>query len=310
MGAVYRLYDNHSAILFDGVNIEFEGRRVISSATFCVPSGSVVAVLGEGGSGKSSLLRLINGELSASAGTIELYGYDIEHPDRHRLVAAGWLSPKHAEHCTVGEALASAARMWPDARNTHEVMHSLALEGLEDRLWNTLSAGESKRASIALALSANPHILLLDDPFVGLDERSRGAVATAIRHFAACGGTVLFSTCNPSEASSLAASVLHVHGGSAELLRPEELMASEAFVATIRFTASHHHKAELLQHLSYMQSIRVDGCRVEITTDQPEEMLRWILLLDAGAANVELGRTLAYTARNSQPVVSVAEHAG
>lgn len=150
----------------------------LESVTFDVPLGSVVAVVGPSGAGKTTVLRCLSGLLKPSGGSVEFEGAPISGiPEGvaavfqdYRSSLLPWLSARG----NVMLPLRSSGVKRPEARRRAE--HALASVGLEGREhshpWE-LSGGMQQRVALARALACEPRLLLMDEPFASLDAQTR-----------------------------------------------------------------------------------------------------------------------------------------
>lgn len=178
-----------------GVTAGYGGPPALEGVDFAVEAGQRIGVLGPNGGGKSTLMRVITGELTPSAGSVRLDGRAAALPqtDRSRLdypVSAldvalmgaigrlpWWRRPGRAERARAREALATV--------------------GLADRAGDTfgeLSGGQRQRVLIARALVQDARVMLLDEPFAGLDAPSSERLMRLLDDLAASGRAVLIST--------------------------------------------------------------------------------------------------------------------
>lgn len=162
------------------ISIGLRNRVLITSCSFTVAAGEVVTVMGESGSGKSSLLSYVGGDLGvafAATGDVRLDGQSVlrQAPEQRgiaRLFQDDLLFP----HMTVGENLLFAVPKLPRGERLEMVRTALQraeLDGYEDRAPHTLSGGQRQRVSLMRALLAKPKAILLDEPFSKLDKTLR-----------------------------------------------------------------------------------------------------------------------------------------
>ena len=183
--------DPHPAALaFDDVSVARGGRVLWSDATFRVPSGGVVAVIGANGAGKSTLLQLILGLIPPASGRVRIFG---ERPgaDNHSI---GYLPQNyalrsdHAIRAADAVLLGLTGYRWAFGRSTaaqrrrvEEALESMrATEFAEQRL-SQLSGGQRQRVAIAEALVARPRLLMLDEPLASLDLRSQREIVELLQ---------------------------------------------------------------------------------------------------------------------------------
>ena len=174
----------NQAVLFelDGVTMSRDHREVLRDLTASLPEGAS-CVAGPSGSGKSSLLRLLNRLADPESGTVAYRGRDVREPDVLELRREVCLVPQLPAliEGTVADNIGYAARLWDlDA----DVPRLLDLAGLDAsyavRDASRLSVGEQQRAMLARALALEPDVLLLDEPTSALDDEARGAVEATL----------------------------------------------------------------------------------------------------------------------------------
>lgn len=171
-----------------------------------IATGSIVALLGINGAGKTSTLEVIEGIAPATAGEVQVLGLDpIKDRERVRRRSGVLLqSSGFSGDLTVRETL----RMWASTvTNPRSVDDSLARLDLAERAETrvrSLSGGEQRRLDLACTLMGEPEVVILDEPTTGLDPESRRQVWRLIRDLQAGGATVLFSTHYLEEAEALA----------------------------------------------------------------------------------------------------------
>ncbi|MCP3984901.1 MAG: ABC transporter ATP-binding protein [bacterium] len=207
-----------------------------------VPCGSTLAVLGPNGAGKSTLLRLIAGLARPSAGTIHFGATGHEGPADDRMARrrriglighATFLYPA----LTARENLILAGRLWsvddPEARAT-ELLEEQDLRAAADRTVGGFSRGMAQRVAIARALVHDPAILLLDEPFTGLDPTAADRLTEQLAAARDGGRTAMLVTHDLSRAAALASRTLILHHGVARSLAPDALSCRESLDAAYR----------------------------------------------------------------------------
>jgi zinc transport system ATP-binding protein len=184
-----------------GIRAELGSRPVLRGIDLTVHRGEVVALLGANGSGKSTAVRSVIGQVPVSAGAIELFGTDRRRfRDWHRVgyvpqrtTAAGGVP------ATVGEVVSSGrlsrTRFGVFRKADHEaVRRALDLVGMADRVKDSVSAlsgGQHQRVLIARALAPEPELLIMDEPMAGVDLASQEVLAHTLREQVSQGSTVL-----------------------------------------------------------------------------------------------------------------------
>jgi ABC-type Mn2+/Zn2+ transport system ATPase subunit len=183
---------------------------VVREAAFAIPRGCRTALVGPNGAGKSTLLRAIAGLIPVAAGELRVHGKAAARgrPDVALLFQRPVLTPGFP--CTV-RRLAEMGRIerdrWgfrlseEDRARASAAVAAVGLEALGDRLLHELSGGQLQRALIARALAQGATLLLLDEPYAGLDQESRRTLDALLFGPALAGTTVVVSTHDPEDSS-------------------------------------------------------------------------------------------------------------
>ena len=235
---------------------DYDGVASVEEANLRVETGELVCLVGPSGCGKSTLLRIIAGLERPTAGEIEVAGELIEGPRVHtppesRGVGLVFQDFALFPHLTVGENVAfGLTDLSPKDREarTHEVIEAVGLTSFLSRMPHSLSGGEQQRVAVARALAPRPKILLLDEPFSGLDATSRSRMREETRELLRATGTAaLLVTHDGEEAMQLGDRIILMRAG--ELMQsgtPEELYLHprDVFSATI-FGHGNHFTAEV-----------------------------------------------------------------
>ena len=188
----------------------------VNDVSFSVGPG-VTGLLGPNGAGKSTLLHMLAGLLRPSAGKVLVGGQTTwRNPSVYRSI--GLVPEREAVHDyltgTAFVELAARLHRLPDAEEAAKrAIATVDLEAAAGRAVGTYSKGMRQRVKIAGALVHEPRVLLLDEPFNGMDPRQRLHMMELLRAMAAAGRTILFSSHILEEVERLADQVLVVHAG-------------------------------------------------------------------------------------------------
>lgn len=243
---------------FRGVSYRIGERWILRDIDLSVGEGETLVLLGRSGSGKTSLLRLVNGLIHPAGGEIRFEGKPVTAWDLIRLrrrigyvIQDGGLFPHFTIAANVG--LVPKLEGWEAAAIGTRVDALLEQMGLEPaefraRYPRELSGGQRQRVGVARALAANPPLLLLDEPFAALDPMTRMDLQRLFLGLRReLNKTALFVTHDVREALKLASRIALLKDGSLEVVAPpEEFRTSanpeaKAFLAGLEWEGPPHH---------------------------------------------------------------------
>lgn len=228
-----------------GLTKTFPGAEVptLRALDLTVEPGSLTAILGPSGTGKTTVLRLIAGLMAPDAGDIRLGGRSLlPLPPERRGVVMVFQNPLLFPHLTVAQNVGFGLRMRglsPDAirQRTEAMLHRVRLDGLGSRRPSQISGGQAQRVALARALVLEPQLLLLDEPLSSLDASLRDEMRGLIRDLQQdLGVTTLIVTHDQTEAVVLADSVaVLLDGRVAQHAPPQDMYRRPATAAVARF---------------------------------------------------------------------------
>ncbi|MEA2310978.1 MAG: sulfate/thiosulfate transport system ATP-binding protein [Solirubrobacteraceae bacterium] len=196
---------------------------VLDDVSVDVPNGSLTALLGPSGGGKSTLLRVIAGLEEPDAGTVVIGEEEVtEHPPQRREVGFVFQHYAAFKHMTVADnvAFGLTVRKRPKAQKAQRVKELLELVGLGHlgaRYPSQLSGGQRQRMALARALAVEPRVLLLDEPFGALDARVREELRAWLRRLHdEVNVTTIFVTHDQEEALEIAEQIVVINEGRVE----------------------------------------------------------------------------------------------
>ena len=218
----------------EGVRHRFGAVPALDDVTFTLPAGHTLALFGPNGAGKTTLLKVLAGLIRPRAGRAGVEG---------GRGAIGWIGHQSLLYgqLTVRENL----RFWGSLYGVRAPILDARISGLAarldlrehlDRRVSTLSRGQTQRAAIARALMHDPSVLLLDEPFTGLDRVAAGELANLVREFAGRGegrATILV-THNVEEGTDLATDIGILKAGRLVELAPRNARNPEQVGARYR----------------------------------------------------------------------------
>jgi sulfate transport system ATP-binding protein len=230
------------SIYVEGVAKRFGSYTALEDVSLEVPAGSLTALLGPSGGGKSTLLRVIAGLEEPDAGRVVISGEDATaKPARKRGVGFVFQHYAAFKHMTVRNnvAFGLSVRKRPKEevrKRVDELLELVHLEGFADRYPAQLSGGQRQRMALARALAVEPKVLLLDEPFGALDATVRKELRAWLRRLHdEVSVTTVFVTHDQEEAMEVAEQIVVLNkGGIEQVGAPRELYERPAneFVMT------------------------------------------------------------------------------
>jgi len=225
------------AIEARGLEKRFGPLRALGALDLSVPGGSALAVVGPNGAGKSTLLRLLAGLARPTAGTLQVG--PPQRDRRRRRAGVGYLG--HASllypALTARENLTFAGRLYglpaPEARAA-ELLARHGLEAFADRRAGEFSRGMAQRVAIARALVHEPALVLLDEPFTGLDPDAADALAGRLAELRQAARTLVLVTHELARAADFADRVVVLRRGRLEVDVARGDGDTAGFAATLR----------------------------------------------------------------------------
>ena len=192
-----------------GLRKRYKSREVVHDFALDLDAGEVVGLLGPNGAGKTTCFYMIVGLVPADAGRIMLDGEDITAMPMHQRArrGVGYL-PQEASvfrSLSVSDNLMAVLELREDLdgagrrRELASLLEELQVNHVAGQLGASLSGGERRRVEIARALAAKPRLMLLDEPFAGVDPISVGEIQRIVRHLRARGIGVLITDHNVRE---------------------------------------------------------------------------------------------------------------
>ncbi len=201
------------------LTLSFEGRAVLQDLSFEIREGDYICVIGENGSGKSSLMNAILGLVKPTAGKIKFH-----HLSRNQIGVLPQLAPIEADFpATVSEVvlagcLARANKGIFLAKDSKQIafsaMEKLGITSLADRSYRELSGGQRQRVMIARALCAAEKMLILDEPVTGLDRTATADVYSLVENLNRGGMTIVTVTHDIRAALKYATKILRINKDS------------------------------------------------------------------------------------------------
>lgn len=232
------------AIAIDSLQVDRGKLTVLRDISLTVPRGSITGLLGPSGCGKTTLMRAVVGTQIIASGEVSVFGEQAGTAKLRKRVGYVTQAPSIYNDLTVHDNVAYFAALY--GKSNDDVAAAIESVGLTDRAGHTgdqLSGGQRTRVSLACALVADPDLIVLDEPTVGLDPVLRADLWERFKSLAARGRTLLVSSHVIDEAEHCDRLLLMREGRLLAELTPTELREQtgeesleEAFLSLIRAT--------------------------------------------------------------------------
>lgn len=208
-----------TAISVSGLQRSYKDLHVLRGVDFDVARGSIFALLGSNGAGKTTVVKILSTLLAAHAGTASVNGFDVasQAPQVRQSISLTGQFAAVDEVLTGRENLVLVARLrhlGDPGAIADDLLQRFGLDDAALRPVSTYSGGMRRRLDIAMSLIGDPPVIFLDEPTTGLDPQGRLDVWQAVRDLAAGGTTVLLTTQYLDEAEQLADRIAILHGGT------------------------------------------------------------------------------------------------
>ncbi len=241
-------HDHHHDIVVENLTVKYRGLTALEDISFNTSCGNRLALIGPNGAGKSTLLKAIAGLVKKSSGNIQWRGTAVRKwssefaylPQREEV---DWNFP-----ITV-RGLVEMGRypqlgMWnkfsnKDREAVDNALESLALTDLQNRQIKQLSGGQQQRAFIARAIAQEAHVLLLDEPFTGLDRTTAQTLSDLMHKLAGEGRLIIASHHDMHSAKELFNQVLLINRENIAFGDSQELITDKLLETTFNSSISH-----------------------------------------------------------------------
>ena len=216
---------NNEEIILEGINLHQEDRLIFENINLSIKHGDFVYLVGETGSGKSSLVKSLYGEIKVSAGNIYVTGYNLNKigrddiPQLRRKLGIVFQDFKLLSDRSIEKNLEFVLKAtdWKNKKEIKErisqVLEKVKLSEVENKFPHELSGGEQQRIAIARALLNNPELILADEPTGNLDPGTSAEIMEVLKKINSNGTTILIATHDYEIISKFPAKTLRIEGG-------------------------------------------------------------------------------------------------
>jgi ABC-2 type transport system ATP-binding protein len=276
-------------------------RRVqaVAGVNLSIARGEIVAILGPNGAGKTTTLDMLLGLTDPSSGTVTVLGGHPATAARSGAISAVLQTGGLLGDLTVGETVQLIASLHgrQALARVDDVMARADIARLHKRKVSKCSGGEQQRVKFAIAMVADPDIIVLDEPTAGMDVTARRNFWDVMRSDADAGRTILFATHYLEEAEQFARRTVVMHRGTVVADGPTARLRASLGVRTISATLTDAAPTNILDILNAVEGVvevRIDADRVGLKASDSDAVAR--VLLDVGARDLEIAAPTLETA--------------
>jgi ABC-2 type transport system ATP-binding protein len=261
--------------------------RAVRAVDMTIAPGETVALLGPNGAGKTTTIDMVLGLTRPDSGHVSLFGMSPADAVAAGLVGGMLQTGALLEYLTVRELVSMVASLYPHPLPVDEVLELTGASVFADRRTNRLSGGQIQRVRFAIALVADPDLLVLDEPTAAIDVEGRREFWTAMRDVAARGKTVVFATHYLEEADSFADRIIVMARGVIVADGSATEIASRGGLRTIRATLPGADRVAL-SALPGVRAVEHHGDTVLLSSDDSDVALRQFLIRNPAARDIEV----------------------
>ena len=276
-----------SGIVLEGLTRHYGTVKAVDGIDLVIPAGETVAMLGPNGAGKSTTIDMILGMRKPDAGRVTVFDRAPVDAVKQGLISGMLQTGALIRETNVGELIAVMASLYPNPMPLDEVMRITDTASIAERKTSNLSGGQAQRVRFALAIVANPELLVLDEPTVALDVEGRHEFWAVMRTFAARGKTVLFATHYLEEADQFADRIVLMAAGKVVADGTPGEIKARVGRRTIRATLPGADKVRLAG-LDGVTHVEVMGQAVVLSCEDSDTALRAFLAAEPEAADIEV----------------------
>jgi len=276
-----------AAIVLSHLSKSYGPVRAVRSIDLSIAPGETVALLGPNGAGKSTTIDMVLGLTKPDSGRISLFGMSPARAVAAGVVGGMLQTGSLIDHLTVRELVTMVASLYPRPLGVDEALQQTGASGFANRPTNRLSGGQTQRVRFAIALVANPDLLLLDEPTAALDVEGRREFWASTRSVAAQGKTVIFATHYLEEADAYADRIVLMARGRIVADGPATEIKARVGGRTIRATLPDAGLAQLTALPGVITADR-HGDAVILTCTDSDAALRGLLGRFPEARDIEV----------------------
>ncbi len=261
--------------------------RAVRGINVTINRGETLALLGPNGAGKSTTLDMVLGLTRPDAGTVSLFGTSPRDAVKAGFVGGMLQTGQPIGYLSVRELITMMASLYPQPLAVDDALRLSGIEEIADRVTTKLSGGQTQRLRMAIALVADPELLVLDEPTAALDVEGRRDFWVAMRAVAARGKTIVFATHYLEEADAYADRIILMARGRVVADGPPTEIKARVGGRTIRATLRNATVADL-GALEGVTNVEQHGETFIVTCPNSDTVLRALLARYADARDIEV----------------------
>jgi ABC-2 type transport system ATP-binding protein len=261
--------------------------RAVRSIDVSIAPGETVAVLGPNGAGKTTTIDMILGLTRPDGGTVSVFGMPPADAVKAGAVGGMLQTGSLIEYLSVREVITMVAALYPHPLAVDEALRLTGTVDFADQKTTKLSGGQTQRVRFAIALVADPDLLMLDEPTAAIDVEGRREFWAAMRAIAARGKTVVFATHYLEEADAYADRIIVMARGRIVADGSATEIKAKVGNRTIRATLPGADRNALLS-LPGVTNVESHGDSVLLACGDSDAALREFLVRNPGAHDVEV----------------------
>lgn len=246
------------------ISKKYYRKEVLKNITFSIPKGKKVAIFGENGSGKTTTLNIIATIISSTKGDAKILGYDLKKEAQKIKKGIGFL-PQDAE-LLQNEKLKDILLFFSKLKGIskeelEKIINQFSLKEIENQKISSLSHGMQKMVGLSQAFMGSPKLVILDEPFSGMDYFGRNQLKEIIKTFK---GTVIFSTHQTTDALEVSDYYIHLNKGELISINP---ISKAPFLITLNFKNLKGIKTKLavLKPINYQENKTTQNKNINFT---------------------------------------------
>ena len=270
----------------EGAHKNFGKIAALDGLDLEIRRGELLALVGPNGAGKSTAISLLLGLQRPDRGSAVLFGEEPQSIDARRRIGVMMQEISLSPVMRPREFITQTASYYPSPYETPAVIKRLGIEKIADRPYGKLSGGQKRQAQFGMAICGRPELLFLDEPTVGLDVQSRGALWQVVRDLIHEGCSIILTTHYLEEAEALADRVAVIDHG--KLVAAGTVEEIRAHVSRKNIVCRTSLSIDTMRAWPGVQQVTEKAGRRQIVTQDAETVLRLLLNADSGVSDIEV----------------------